>query len=368
MPNLKIILYVFFFTTSAQYGVSQNRVPVRIAVAGLSHGHNRSVLNRIHDSVINVVGIYEPNVELASRLALQYKVDQSLFYTDLNTMLDKTNPEGVLGIGTTFDHLTLVEACAPRHIPVMVEKPLAVSKKHVEKIALLAKKYNAIVLTNYESAWYPTTEKAFQLSADSSFMGKVRKVVVHDGHMGPKEIQVMPEFFDWLTDPILNGGGALMDFGCYGANLMTYLMKGQFPTSVTAITRNFRPDVYSKVDDEATIILTYPTTQCIIEASWNWSYNRKDMEIYGEFGSAITDNNKAMRIRGEDEVEHHIVVTPEETNTYTDPIKYFADVILKKIAVPKFGLYSLENNIIVIKILEAAKKSSRLGRTVKMKS
>ena len=50
-------------------------------------------------------------------------------------------------------------------------------------------------------------------------MGEMRKIVVHDGHQGPKEIHVEPEFFAWLTDPELNGAGALFDFGCYGADL-----------------------------------------------------------------------------------------------------------------------------------------------------
>ena len=53
----------------------------------------------------------------------------------------------------------------------------------------------------------------------------IRKIVAHDGHQGPKEIDVQPEFLDWLTDPVKNGAGALFDFGCYGANLMTWLME-----------------------------------------------------------------------------------------------------------------------------------------------
>ena len=61
----------------------------------------------------------------------------------------------------------------------------------------------------------------------------------------------------WLTDPEKNGGGAVVDFGCYGANLMTWLQNGRKPIAVTAVTRNFKPDVYPKVDDDATIILEY---------------------------------------------------------------------------------------------------------------
>jgi predicted dehydrogenase len=46
---------------------------------------------------------------------------------------------------------------------------------------------------------------------------------------GLKKLAVVKEFLSWLTDPDLNGGGALIDFGCYGADLMTWLMDGQTP-------------------------------------------------------------------------------------------------------------------------------------------
>jgi predicted dehydrogenase len=58
-------------------------------------------------------------------------------------------------------------------------------------------------------------------------LGAIRRVVVHDGHQGPKEIGVPPEFLSWLTDPAQNGAGALYDFGCYGVDLMTWLMHGE---------------------------------------------------------------------------------------------------------------------------------------------
>ena len=76
--------------------------------------------------------------------------------------------------------------------------------------------------------------------------GEIRKMVAMDGHEGPKEINVQPEFFDWLTDPVKNGAGALFDFGCYGANLMTWLMDNQRPLAVTAVTQQFKPDDLSE--------------------------------------------------------------------------------------------------------------------------
>ena len=49
---------------------------------------------------------------------------------------------------------------------------------------------------------------------------------------------------------------------------------------------------------------------------------------------------------------------------YQDPIAYFADVIRGKITVPKNGLYSLENNLMVVQILDAARESARTGKTI----
>ena len=114
--------------------------------------------------------------------------------------------------------------------------------------------------------------------------GEIRKMVAMDGHSGPKAINVQPEFLDWLSDPVRNGAGALFDFGCYGANLMTWMMDNQRPLAVTAVTQQFQPEVYPRVDDEATILLEYPKAQGIIQASWNWPFSRKDFEVYGEHG------------------------------------------------------------------------------------
>lgn len=345
----------------------EKREPLRLGVAGVAHGHNAWLLNRMKDSVINVVGIYEPDAQLVESIVSDYKITRSMVYNDLGMMLDKLKPEAVVAFGATFDHLKAVEACAPRHIPVMVEKPLATTLDHADKILALARRYDIMVLTNYETSWYPTTEKAYQLSQNTSFMGKIRKVVVHDGHMGPKEIGVPPYFFNWLTDPVLNGGGALTDFGCYGANIMTYLMNGKMPTSVTAVTQTIKPDIYPKVDDEATIILTYPDSQCIIQASWNWPYHRKDLEVYGVGGYAITSTNKDMRIKGMHGPEQVLELKPSDTDTYTDPFKYFADVIRKKVSMPPHSPYSLENNVLVVKILEAARESANTGKRVVLK-
>ncbi len=173
---------------------------------------------------------------------------------------------------------------------------------------------------------------------------------------------------DWLTDPVQNGGGALIDFGCYGANLMTYLQKGQEPVSVTAVTQYFKPEVYPKVEDEATIVVTYPDAQCIIQASWNWLFGRKDMEIYGNSGYVIAQNNNGMLLRNRTmKGELSTQVTAKDIAVYEDPFNYFADVLNGKVKMSKYDLYSLDNNMIVVKILEAARESAKTGKAIMLK-
>ncbi len=184
------------------------------------------------------------------------------------------------------------------------------------------------VLVNYETTWYRSNHAASAL-AKANDLGEIRKVVIHDGHRGPKEIGVQPEFLAWLTDPARNGAGALFDFGCYGANLMTWLMDEARPATVTAVTQQIKPEVYPKVDDEATIILQYPAAQAIIQASWNWPFDRKDLEIYGRTGQALTLGQDAIKVRlgGKPEETRQAPPLPPPLDDF---LRYFAAVVRKR--------------------------------------
>ena len=336
----------------------------------MTHDHIGFILNRLknNDSDLKLAGIFEPNHELVEKYSKKYNLNPSLFYDNFNKMLDQTKPEAVLAFGSIFEHLEVVEACAPRGIHVMVEKPLAVNTEHANKMKALSDKYKTLLLTDFETSWYPSTAKSWQLINDSAYVGTLRKVVVHDGHEGPKEIGCSREFLAWLTDPVLNGGGAIIDFGCYGANLMTYLTKGQIPVSVTAVTRQFKPAIYPKVDDDATIIISYPSCECIIQASWNWPFSRKDMEIYGENGFIISDNKNDMRIKNRNHArELKIKATAGNVEINEDPFSYFANVIHGTVKMTNHNPYAIENNIMVVKILDAAIESAKTGTSVKFK-
>ena len=350
-------------SSSGQNSPAPARPPLRVGIVGLVHGHVHGFLGQSrHGPEIEIVGVAEPDRQLLDKAATRYAFDRTTLFTDLEDMIAKAHPQAVLVYTNTHDHRRVVEICARHGVHVMMEKPLAVSLEDALAIQKAAHAGKIQVLVNYETSWYRSNHAAYDL-AHAGAIGEIRKVVVHDGHNGPKEIGVEPEFLAWLSDPQLNGGGALFDFGCYGADLMTWLMDGQRPQSVTAVTQQIKPQIYPRVDDEATIILTYPKAQAIVQASWNWPFGRKDMEVYGQSGYVITVARDDVRVRrgGEDSREEQLAAKPVAA-PYDNSLSYLRAVILEGAKPDAFS--SLETNVTVTEILDAARRSAATGTTV----
>lgn len=333
--------------------------PLKVGVAGLNHDHAYGLMNQYKNGEVEIIGIAEPNNELVQRYKERYKLPDSIFYTSVSEMLKHIKPDAVLAYNAIADHLAVVEACAPKGVSVMVEKPLATTVAQAERMAMLAGKYHIQLLTNYETTWYPSNQQVYDIVNKEQTIGEVRKMIVHDGHQGPVEIGCSKYFLEWLTDPVKNGGGAIIDFGCYGADLMTWLMKGQAPVAVTAITRHIKPNIYPKVDDDATILLEYPKATGIIEASWNWPFGIKDFEVFGEKAYLHALNNNELERR--DTANYHAVQT--KPLIYKDNLTYLAAALKGEIRDTN-APSSLETNLIVVKILEAARESAKTGKRV----
>ena len=354
ISNLLPILGFLFFLAAPASG----QKVLRVGVAGLTHDHVHNIMHQFKSGEVIIAGIAESDPQLFARYKKSYQLPDSLFYPDLPTLIAHTHPDAVLAYNAIVEHLGVVEICAPRGIPVMVEKPLATTVKDAERIAALAAQYHIRVLTNYETTWYNTNQQIFEM-VNAQAIGDPRKMIVHDGHQGPKEIGCSPDFLNWLTDPVKNGGGALRDFGCYGANLMTWLMHNKTPVSVTAITHHIKPSIYPKVDDDATILLEYADATGIIEASWNWPFGIKDWEVFGTTGYLHALNDKDLLQRTKKAYDS-VAVHPA---AYRDNIAYLTDVLSGKTD-PGNDLSSLPNNLIVVRILEAATRSAKEGRRI----
>jgi predicted dehydrogenase len=339
--------------------------PLRVAIVGLAHDHVAGFLENLpkHPDV-ELVGIAEADPELTAKYQKKFALADTLFFKSMANMIEVRRPQAVLVYTPISEHRHAIEIAGQYGVAVMVEKPLTLSLSDALAIRQVARYYHIQVLVNYETTWYASNRAAYD-EVKSGHLGAIRRVVVHDGHQGPKEIGVSREFLSWLTDPAQNGAGALYDFGCYGVDLMTWLMHGETPLTVTAVVNRDKPQIYPNVDDDATIVLAYPQAQAVIQGSWNWPFARKDMEVYGATGYAITVGTDRLRLRLEHDTEERFGQAAPLSGSQADSLSYLAAVLGGKIEA-KGDLTALDTNIVVMQILEAARESARTGRSVRL--
>src|SRR4051794_24994825 len=150
--------------------------PLRLGMAGLVHGHAAGFLSRYRETKeIELVGIAEPDRDVAARYIQRSRLDPSSVYPSLEAMLDRAKPQAVVAFTSTAGHLAVVEACAGRKIPVMMEKPLAVSVEQARAIERAASDAGIPVLVNYETTWYPSNHAAYALAREEKALGEIRK-------------------------------------------------------------------------------------------------------------------------------------------------------------------------------------------------
>ncbi|HEX3985450.1 MAG TPA: Gfo/Idh/MocA family oxidoreductase [Acidobacteriaceae bacterium] len=339
--------------------------PVRVAIVGLEHGHVVGFLHEFpRQQDARLVGIVDADHALCARYQREFHLDPGLFYNTVDQLFAHQHPQALLVYTNIAEHRRVIEAAAAHHVDAMVEKPLTLSLSDALAIRRTAREHHIQVLVNYETTWYPSNTAIDQLLQQGR-LGDIRKVIIRDGHQGPKEIGVQPEFLNWLTDPALDGAGALYDFGCYGADLMTWFMHGATPLSVTAVAHTDKPQIYSHVDDDATIVLQYPQAQAVLLPSWDWTFAVKDTQVYGTRAYAIADNGTHLRERFSERSLEESLTAPPLSSPEDSSLHYLAAVIRGQL-VPKGDLTALDTNVIVMQILDAARTSVRTGKTVEL--
>lgn len=375
MNEIFLLMFALFAAHAHSTAAAALSSPMKVAIVGLAHGHIEfafkggsflvpagGLLNRPD---VQVVGIVEPDQKLFDSYAERYHLPVSMRFGSIREMVSQVHPKAVLVYTNIRDHRRVVEECAELGVHVMVEKPLAISYKDALAIQEVAQRGKIHVLVNLETSWYPSNTEAYRLLKVGA-LGPIVKAVFRDGHRGPKLLGVFgPEFLSFLGDPEQNGGGALYDFGCYGANLMTWLMDGEAPVSVTAITKQLQPDLYPKVDDEAEILLNYKNAVAIAQASWNWPFAVKQMDVYGRTGYAKAIDPEQIEVRKAQQSEGQTMKGQALTSPYDDPLHYLAAIVNGEVQEGD-SLSSLKNNVTASEILDAARQSAQTGKTVEL--
>ncbi|PYT80973.1 MAG: oxidoreductase [Acidobacteria bacterium] len=362
LPLVAVLLWLAGAAPMLQGQTNSADQKTKLAIVGLDHDHVWGLLKDLSEEPnAELVAIADSHSELVDRA--KTKVPGTVkFYSDYVKMLDEMKPDGVIVTTENDKHLEILRECAKRHISFSTEKPMATTAADAREMERVANQAGIKVMVNYWNAWVAPTHELYHRVRDGQ-VGPMKKIIVQYGHQGPKEIGVSKYFADWLYDPVKNGGGAIMDFGCYGAEWAVWL-KGR-PTRVSAVTQKLKVEQHNSVDDDATIILDYPDGQVIIEASWDWPYSMGQVEVFGPKGSLLatgkdlffrspTDNVAKVGLEGE---RIALDAPPREAS---NPISYFVDCIRNN--KPIEDPLSMKVNVQVMEILDAARESARTGK------
>lgn len=342
--------------------------PIRLAIIGLNHDAVGDFISRVRARQdVQLVGIVESNQTLVTSYARLFNLSTNFFYPDLQALMARTRVQAAAVFTRTCDHRDAVESCAAHKIDVLLEKPLAVNLDEAQAMAAAAKNSGIQIMVDYETSWYSSIATAYTIVHNQHAIGDPKKILVIAGDQGPRDAGCSDAFLTWLTDPALSGGGALTDFGCYGADLITWFMSGERPETVLAQSANLKPDIYPRVEDEATILLTYTNAQGTIQASWNLPFSERSLQIYGNTGYVFAPGMDLLRFRLAGTPESELQLQSRaDPGLLTDDISCLVAMVRREIK--PTGPSSLEINLVATEILDAARKSIELNKPIRLQA
>ena len=329
----------------------------RIGFIGLRHGHAWGHLGAISGiAEAEFVGVAE-SIPVLVEAAKEIQPDAH-YAADYRKFVKERQPEIVWAFVENNRHLEIVEFLAPLGIHVMFEKPLAGSYRDAVRIQEIAREHGIKVMTNYQMAWLPANHAMRRLASEGK-IGRVWRLhgVVGNGGPSPRNPR-SKVFFDWLTDPEANGGGALVDFGIYNAIWAVWHLG--LPDSVYASVHQLQPDRFPKVDDNAVLVLSYPNHVGVFESSWNLPRGSRQLEIFGDKGSLFVDRDQLAYREGRRDPVPVEVANPDPAES--NPVRYIIDRVTRN--KPLDHIVALDTNVDAVQILEAAKLSAKSGGAV----
>jgi predicted dehydrogenase len=163
---------------------------------------------------------------------------------------------------------------------VLVEKPMAASLAEADAMVAAARRSGAFLMVAHCWRFHPEV-RALRARVEAGELGEIVKTRSYGGHAGwgPS---------GWFTDPVLAGGGALVDMGVHAIDTARYLLGDPEPVRVCAAVGT-RYGAYP-VDDDAVLLLGWANgVTSVVESGW-WQPHlgglEADTELYGTGGYA----------------------------------------------------------------------------------
>ncbi len=296
--------------------------PLRIGVIGLTHDHVWDNLPHLMATEgTELVAAADPNGPLLERVQREYG---AAVYQDHEEMVRGESLDAVYVYTDNRRSAELAAWSAERGLHVLIEKPLAADLAGAEAVVDAAKRSGARLMVNWPFAWWPQLQTAVDMALDGR-LGRIWQVKYRAAHAGPEEVGCSKYFCDWLFDPEKNGGGALMDYCCYGANLAVTLLG--MPQRVTGVTGRLVKEPI-RVEDNALVVMSYPRAVAVAEASWTQvgKLTGYITAIYGDRATLMVEPRAGGRLwmATADEPQGVVVELPEQDPHLVNSAAHFA--------------------------------------------
>ena len=156
-------------------------MPTRIAVSGAGLIGRKHLGILTDDPAFEVAGIADPAAQ-----AEAYARENDLpYFKDIETLLDKSKPDGVVIANPNAMHRETALLCIARRIPAIVEKPVAETLADARVIVEAAAKANVPVLTGHHRRYNPIMQAARDFAAS----GALGKIVATNGTRSMFQLQ-----------------------------------------------------------------------------------------------------------------------------------------------------------------------------------
>lgn len=248
----------------------------RIAVLSFAHYHaNFWTEAFLADPDVSVTCVWDDETARGQEAADRFGI---AFEPDLSAALAGCDAVAICSETARHPELTLAACAAGR--AVLCEKPTARTVAEADAMAAAVGQAGILFMQSFPKRFDPASH-ALKCLIDDGQLGRVHLVRIRHGHF----YGLQPEFRErWYVDPELGGGGALLDEGIHGADLLHWLFG--LPASVTAETTS--PVAGLAVDETATALFRYADGMMAeLTASFLLPAADTSVEIYGTRATAL---------------------------------------------------------------------------------
>lgn len=190
-------------------------------------------------------------------------------YDDYQEMLEKESFDIIIFCPENARHAEVCEAIAAKGIHMITEKPMASSLSDALQMVRAAKAANVRLMVNWPITWSSAARKAKEL-VEAGVIGELWEVKWRNGaSLGPlaygQDITDTEKGAEWWHQAA-QGGGALLDYCCYGALVSSWYLD-QPAQGAFGLKANLR-SLYGDADDNAVIAVRFAKGMAILEGSW----------------------------------------------------------------------------------------------------